>query len=130
MEGISNRAIACGTAGAVICLLLLLPSAALADCGVTKTGIPADVVASLDPWGVRQAAANSGMSIGGIYYGELFTNSGGVDQGTEYDGALKLSIRGRCRLLYQCQYDEGDCRGLGGNTAAAPSGASKGVRMQ
>ena len=90
MRGIPNRAILSGSAGALVCLLLLLPSGAIADCGVTETGIPADAVAGLDAFGIRQAAAGSGVSVGGTYYGELFTNSGGVDRGTEYDGALKL----------------------------------------
>jgi porin len=82
------------TAAAVLTTFVMLFHAtpAVADCEVTETGIPEDVVAAIDPGGVRHALAKSGIGFGGQYYGEFFANSGGVHQGGEYDGALHLYL--------------------------------------
>ena len=81
-----------GTLAFLIVALLAMPTAAAADCDVTDTGIPEDAVASIDPGGLRQTLAKSGVGMGGVYYGEFFANSGGVHQGGEYDGGLKLYL--------------------------------------
>ena len=49
------------------------PAEALANCGVTDTGIPEDAAFKLDPGGLRQALARSGIGVGGYYYAELRT---------------------------------------------------------
>ncbi len=59
---------------------------------MTDTGIPEAVALKLDPGGVRQALAKTGIAVGGTYYGETFGNWGGFDQGVEYDGVLELHI--------------------------------------
>jgi porin len=68
------------------------PAPARADCDVTDNGIPEDVAFKLDPGGVRQGLAKSGIMVGGTYYGESFGNGGGFDQGVEYDGVLELDL--------------------------------------
>jgi len=68
------------------------PAAAEVDCGVSHQGIPEDAFLAIDPGGVRQALARSGIEIGGTYYGEVFANSGGFEQGGKYDGVLELSL--------------------------------------
>jgi porin len=69
-----------------------LPSMARADCEVPDDGIPEDAVMAIDPGGVRRGLAKSGIGFGGVYFAEFFANSGGVHQGGEYDGALKLYL--------------------------------------
>jgi porin len=72
---------------------LLLPVVASANCDVTNTGFPEDAVVALDPGGVREALARHGIQVGGAYIGEVLGNpSGGITQGTEYDGLLQLNL--------------------------------------
>jgi porin len=72
-------------------LMSLVPVAASANCDNTDTGIPQDAVAALDPSGVRQALARYGIGFGGTYIGDVLGNpSGGVQQGTHYDGLLDV----------------------------------------
>jgi porin len=77
-----------------------LPAAASAtDCGLSEasimhgaTGIPDDTIASIDPGGVRKGLAQHGIEFGGFYVGEVFGNSGGIQQGAKYDGVLDLYV--------------------------------------
>src|SRR4029078_527914 len=70
---------------------IALPAVAWAeDCEVPGNGVPDDVAFKLDPGGVRNSLAKSGIAVGGTYYGESFGNWGGFDQGVEYDGVLEL----------------------------------------
>jgi porin len=74
---------------------LTLPAGARADCGVTDTGIPENAMAAIDPAGIREALAKSGLGLGGFYVGEAFGNpSGGIKQGVTYDGVLELHLNG------------------------------------
>lgn len=75
-----------------LALASTLTTSARATCGVSETGIPEEAAYGVDVGGARQALANSGVAVGGTYYGEFFANSGGVDQGGEYDGALHLYV--------------------------------------
>ncbi|MGV1013440.1 MAG: carbohydrate porin [Methyloceanibacter sp.] len=77
-------------AAIALCLSLLAPVAASANCDVAETGISEDVAYRLDPGGVRQSLARPGIGIGGVYYAEPFYNWGGFDEGGEYFGALYL----------------------------------------
>ena len=83
-----------GASGAILAVVtaLCLTTVANADCGITDTGIPKDAVAPIDVGRTRQTLANSGIGVGGTYYGEFFANSGGVNQGGEYDGGLHLYL--------------------------------------
>jgi len=88
-----------GLIGAVLAAILAAPSTAYAVCDLTEVeaghgfpGIPADVVVPIDPGGVRRALSRHGVEVGGIYYGEVFGNWGGFDQGVEYDGVLELYL--------------------------------------
>jgi porin len=77
---------------ALLAVAVATPAAAEVDCGVSHQGIPEDAFLAIDPGGVRQALARSGIEIGGTYYGEVFANSGGFKQGGKYDGVLELSL--------------------------------------
>lgn len=79
--------------------LTALPTAARADCDVPDDGVPEDsLLSSLGPsWaslgGLRPALANSGISIGGTYITDVLGNpSGGLKQGTHYDGLLDVHM--------------------------------------
>jgi hypothetical protein len=62
--------------------MLALPISARADCGVTASGIPNDVLVALDVDHVRQSLADVGIGIGGYTVNEGFGNvSGGIHQG-------------------------------------------------
>ena len=86
-------------AALMMATMLVLPKTALADCEVTETGIPEDAIAPIDIGGARRALAEAGIGIGGTYYGEFFANSGGVHQGGEYDGGLKLYLNADMQKL-------------------------------
>ena len=75
--------------------MLALPISARADCGVTASGIPNDVLVALDVDHVRQSLADVGIGIGGYTVNEGFGNvSGGIHQGATYDGVLELHLNG------------------------------------
>ena len=86
-------------AALMMATMLVLPKTALADCEVTETGIPEDAIAPIDIGGARRDIAEAGIGIGGTYYGEFFANSGGVHQGGEYDGGLKLYLNAEMQKL-------------------------------
>jgi porin len=70
---------------------LALPAAARADCQVSeRDGIPDGVVAPINVGGMRKSLAN--VTVGGLYLGETFANSGGIHQGAKYDGVLWLYL--------------------------------------
>jgi porin len=84
--------------------LLVLPGIARAECELTEpeivhgapgapTGIPEEAVMPIDAFGARRALARHGIEVGGVYYGEVFGNWGGFDQGVEYDGVLELYMK-------------------------------------
>src|SRR6476620_3746131 len=76
-----------------IMVMLLLLVAAHADCDVPPNGIPENAIAPIDPWHEREAFAKSGIALGGFYAAEVFGNpSGGIRQGTIYDGVLELYV--------------------------------------
>ena len=84
---------------AAVCVLTL-PSVARAECELTEaevghgvSGIPEDVIAPIDVFGVRRGLARHGIEFGGVYYGEAFANSGGFNQGGKYDGVLELYVK-------------------------------------
>jgi porin len=89
---VPGRGLGLSVAAAVLASALTTPAAAEVDCGVSHRGIPEDAFLTVDPGGVRQALARSGIEIGGAYYGEVFANSGGFKQGGKYDGVLELSL--------------------------------------
>jgi porin len=73
--------------------ICLLPTTAHADCGVSDAGIPDGVGVPVDFVGIRKTLVESGVSFGGFYAAETFGNpSGGIDQGTTFDGVLELNI--------------------------------------
>jgi porin len=88
---------------AVTAAILGAPTSARAECELTETevahgasvptGMPEDVIVPIDPFGVRKALGSHGVEVGGVYYGESFGNSGGFDQGVEYDGVLELYMK-------------------------------------
>jgi porin len=57
---------------------------------VTDTGIPEDAVFDIDPFGMREGLAKSGIQINGYYSGEAFHNWGGLRDGGAYLGVLDL----------------------------------------
>jgi porin len=76
-----------------IAAILALPAAARADCGVSESGIPDDVIVPIDVAGVRKSLGSNGIGIGATYYGEVLGNpSGGIKQGTHYDGLLDVYV--------------------------------------
>ena len=68
----SNLLKAVGAASLVAAALLFHSTAAKADCEVTDTGIPDEAAFKLDPGGLRQVLAKSGVMVSGTYYGESF----------------------------------------------------------
>jgi porin len=80
---------------AVAGLAMALPVAAGADCDVTESGIPDNVIMPIDVGHVRKSLADMGIGIGGLYVSEGFGNpSGGIQQGATYDGVLELHLNG------------------------------------
>jgi porin len=87
--------------GAAFALLIVTLSAvsAKADCNVPDPEFLADTLhsnlgpRSADHAGFRNTLAQSGISVAGVYYGEVFSNlAGGLKQGTYYDGLLQLAM--------------------------------------
>ncbi|MGK2923907.1 MAG: hypothetical protein ACSLE4_14215, partial [Methyloceanibacter sp.] len=48
--------------------IMAMPGGALANCGVSPTGIPDDALVPLDVGGARKGLANAGIQVGGAYY--------------------------------------------------------------
>jgi hypothetical protein len=71
--------------------------AADSDCS-GDSGIPSGVVAPIDVGHLRKSLADAGFAVGGFYLGETFANTGGIQQGTTYDGVLWTLRRSRSRL--------------------------------
>jgi porin len=79
----------------VVLAMLALPVAARADCDVTESGIPDDVIKPIDVDHVRKSLADMGIGIGGYSVNEGFGNlSGGIRQGATYDGVVELHLNG------------------------------------
>jgi porin len=75
---------------AFIAAALISPQPARADCGLTDNGIP-DGAIPVDAAGMRKSLAAAGIGFGGSYIGEVLGNpSGGLKQGTHYDGLLDV----------------------------------------
>ncbi|MFA9476489.1 MAG: carbohydrate porin [Filomicrobium sp.] len=90
---------AAALAGILITSFAAFASVARADCDVPDDGFLEETAlsslgpGSAGPGGVRSALAKSGIAVGGVYYGEAFANTtGGLKQGTYYDGVLQLSM--------------------------------------
>ena len=66
---------------------------------MSHRGISEDAFLKIDPGGVRQALARSGIEFGGAYVGEAFANSGGYNQGGKYDGVLALYVNAHLEKL-------------------------------
>jgi porin len=94
----SRKGLAFGTF-AMMTALFALPGEASADCGVTETGIPDEAAFKLDPGGLRQGLAKTGIMVSGTYYGESFGNWGGFKQGVTYDGVLDVNLDADMRRL-------------------------------
>jgi len=77
-----------------IAAILALPAAATAtDCEVSENGIPDDVIVPIDVAGVRKSLGSNGIGIGGTYIADVLGNpSGGIKQGTHYDGLLDVHM--------------------------------------
>lgn len=74
-------------------IILMLPSTAPAACVATDPRLLQGTGAWIDPGGVRQALMHHGVEVGGTYIGEVLGNpSGGIKQGTKYDGLLQLYL--------------------------------------
>jgi porin len=67
--------------------------AADADCR-SDSGIPSGVIAPIDVGHLRKALADAGFTVGGLYLGETFGNTGGIQQGETYDGVLWTYLLG------------------------------------
>ena len=74
-----------------------MPGAARADCDVGENGVPQEtLLSSMGPhWanlgGLRPMLAKSGTSVGATFIGEVLGNlSGGIKQGSHYDGLLDI----------------------------------------
>ena len=85
-----------GTVLAVAIVAILSTSgaahAADAECGVTDSGIPDGVLTPIDVAHIRKSLADVGIGLGGSYVGEAFANTGGINQGSKYDGVLTLNL--------------------------------------
>jgi porin len=88
---------AAGAAGVLAVAVAALPAIARAECEVPDGGVPEEaLLSSLGPnWaslgGVRPMLARSGIAVGATYVGEVLGNpSGGLKQGTHYDGLLDV----------------------------------------
>lgn len=90
--------IAAGLVAAAV--IMITPTRVIANCEVAEYGVPEDAVAAMDPGGVRKALASHGIAVGGAYIGEVLGNpSGGIKQGTEYDGLLELYLNADMQKL-------------------------------
>src|SRR5215471_21838281 len=67
--------------------------AADADCR-SDSGIPSGVIAPIDVGHLRKALVDAGFTVGGLYLGETFGNTGGIQQGETYDGVLWTYLLG------------------------------------
>ena len=85
-----------GTVQAVAIVAILSTSgaahAADAECGVTDSGNPDGVLTPIDVAHIRKSLADVGIGLGGSYVGEAFANTGGINQGSKYDGVLTLNL--------------------------------------
>lgn len=82
------------TALAVGFFYLAKPSlAADAECA-SDSGIPRGVIAPIDVGHIRKSLADLGFTVGGLYLGETFGNTGGIHQGETYDGVLWTYLLG------------------------------------
>jgi porin len=86
---------AAALAGVLAAGLTAVPSAARAACDDPESGVPKETL--LSSLGLHWAGlqglplAKSGISVGATYYGEVLGNpSGGLSQGTHYDGLLDV----------------------------------------
>ena len=79
----------------IVCSLILSEPlfAADAECA-SDSGIPSGVIAPIDVDHLRKSLADAGFSVGGLYLGETFGNTGGIHQGETYDGALWTYLLG------------------------------------
>jgi porin len=76
--------------------LLLLTQASLAadtDCR-SDSGIPPGVIAPIDVAHLRKSLADAGFTVGGLYLGETFANTGGIRKSETYDGVLWTYLLG------------------------------------
>ena len=76
--------------------LLLFTQASLAadtDCR-SDSGIPTGVIAPIDVAHVRKSLADAGFTVGGLYLGETFANTGGIRKSETYDGVLWTYLLG------------------------------------
>jgi hypothetical protein len=67
--------------------------AADADCR-SDSGIPSGVIAPIDVDHLRKSLADAGFAVGGLYLGETFGNTGGIQRGETYDGVLWTYLLG------------------------------------
>ena len=67
--------------------------AADADCR-SDSGIPSGIIAPIDVGHLRKSLADAGFTVGGLYLGETFGNTGGIHQGETYDGVLWTYLLG------------------------------------
>src|SRR5215468_4470672 len=67
--------------------------AADADCR-SDSGIPSGVIAPIDLDHLRKSLADAGFAVGGLYLGETFGNTGGIQRGETYDGVLWTYLLG------------------------------------
>ncbi len=67
--------------------------AADAECA-SDSGIPSGVIAPLDVGHLRKSLADAGFTIGGLYLGETFADTGGIHEGATYDGVLWTYLLG------------------------------------
>ncbi|MGB0056693.1 MAG: carbohydrate porin, partial [Methyloceanibacter sp.] len=85
-----------GTVLAVAIVAILSTSgaahAADAECGVADSGIADGVLTPIDVAHIRKSLADVGIGLGGSYVGEAFANTGGINQGSRYDGVLTLNL--------------------------------------
>jgi porin len=82
------------TALTVSLLLLAEPVLAADDECRSDSGIPAGVIAPIDIGHLRKSLAEAGFTVGGLYLGETFANTGGIHQGQTYDGVLWTYLLG------------------------------------
>src|SRR5262245_39734905 len=83
-------------AAALAIRLLFFTQASLAadaDCR-SDSGIPSGVITSIDVGHLRKSLTDEGFAVGGLYLGETFANTGGIHQGSTYDGVLWTYLLG------------------------------------
>jgi porin len=67
---------------------------AAAECEVTDRGVSNGTIAPIDVAQIRKSLADAGFAVGGLYLGEMWANSGGIRDGSAYEGALWLNLKG------------------------------------